>query len=125
MSITQKRSLRKITGGRFKVPTKKLATMGDTPTFTKVGEIKVKDKRKKGGETKHTLLTVNKVNVLNPKTKKSQVTDVSAVIENNANRNFIRRSILTKGAIVSTPLGKARVTSRPGQVGTLNAVLIE
>lgn len=125
MSISQKKSLRKITGGRFKSLTKKLATMGDTPTFTKVGEHKVKQKRKIGGNLKFTLLTTNKVNVLNPKTKKSQITEITAVLENNANRNFIRRSIVTKGALINTPLGKAKITSRPGQVATLNAILVE
>lgn len=125
MSISQKKSLRKITGGRFKSLTKKLATLGDSPVFTKVGEKKFKNKRGKGGHQKSVLLTVAKVNIMNLKTKKSQVTEISAVVENSANRNFIRRGILTKGALINTPLGKARVTSRPGQVGALNAVLVE
>lgn len=125
MSISQKKSLRKTTGGRFRSLTKKLATLGDVPIFTKVGETKIKEKRSRGGAKKSVLLTVSKVNVLNTKTKKSQVTEISAVLENAANRNFIRRGILTKGAVVNTPLGKAKITSRPGQVGTLNAVLLE
>ena len=125
MAILQKRSIRKITGGRYRVPPKKAANSGNLPTNTKLGEKKLKAKRKMGGHLKFIFLTINKVNVLNLKTKKSQLTDISAVLENAANRNFIRRSILTKGAVVNTPIGKARITSRPGQVGTLNAVLIE
>jgi len=33
--------------------------------------------------------------------------------------------ILTKGAIVETELGKVKITSRPGQDGVLNGVLIQ
>jgi small subunit ribosomal protein S8e len=32
---------------------------------------------------------------------------------------------VTKGAIIQTEIGKARVTSRPGQSGAINAVLID
>jgi small subunit ribosomal protein S8e len=33
--------------------------------------------------------------------------------------------VITKGAILQTPLGQARVTSRPGQHGVVNAVLVQ
>ncbi|HHC19323.1 MAG TPA: 30S ribosomal protein S8e, partial [Euryarchaeota archaeon] len=33
--------------------------------------------------------------------------------------------IITKGTIIETEVGLARVTSRPGQVGIINAVLIQ
>ncbi|MEM3023047.1 MAG: 30S ribosomal protein S8e, partial [Candidatus Bathyarchaeia archaeon] len=47
------------------------------------------------------------------------------VVKNPANVDYQRRGIVTKGAIISTPLGKAKVTSRPGQDGVLNAVLLK
>jgi small subunit ribosomal protein S8e len=31
---------------------------------------------------------------------------------------------MNKGAIIDTKLGKAKITSRPGQSGNINAVLI-
>jgi small subunit ribosomal protein S8e len=31
---------------------------------------------------------------------------------------------MTKGAIIETEMGKAKVTSRPGQDGVVNAVLL-
>ncbi|HJJ40868.1 MAG TPA: 30S ribosomal protein S8e, partial [Methanocorpusculum sp.] len=34
-------------------------------------------------------------------------------------------NLMTKGAVISTDLGKARIVSRPGQDGVINAVLIE
>jgi small subunit ribosomal protein S8e len=33
--------------------------------------------------------------------------------------------IVTKGCIVETELGKAKVTSRPSQHGIVNAILVE
>ncbi|MFH1511592.1 MAG: 30S ribosomal protein S8e, partial [Candidatus Woesearchaeota archaeon] len=33
-------------------------------------------------------------------------------------------NIITKGTIVDTDKGKVRITSRPGQDGTLNGVLV-
>jgi small subunit ribosomal protein S8e len=33
--------------------------------------------------------------------------------------------MITKGAVLKTELGRARVTSRPGQHGILNAVLMD
>ena len=47
------------------------------------------------------------------------------VLDNSANSHFIRRNIVTKGAIVETELGQVRITSRPGQNGIVNGVLIE
>jgi small subunit ribosomal protein S8e len=47
------------------------------------------------------------------------------VVGNPANRHFVRRNILTKGCIIETDKGKARVLSRPGQEGVVNAVLIQ
>jgi len=37
----------------------------------------------------------------------------------------VRRNILTKGAVVKTEIGLAKVTSKPGQDGIVNAVLMK
>ncbi|RLF82243.1 30S ribosomal protein S8e, partial [Thermococci archaeon] len=50
---------------------------------------------------------------------------IISVVENPANRQYVRRNIVTKGAIVQTEIGKALVTSRPGQDGIVNAVLLK
>ncbi|MEK6949175.1 MAG: 30S ribosomal protein S8e, partial [Nanoarchaeota archaeon] len=49
---------------------------------------------------------------------------IKTISGNPANRHFVRRNIMTKGAIIETEKGKARITSRPGQDGAVNAVLI-
>ncbi|MFC7028583.1 30S ribosomal protein S8e [Halomicroarcula sp. GCM10025710] len=50
---------------------------------------------------------------------------IENVVENPSNPNYARRNIITKGALVETSEGTARVTSRPGQDGQVNAVLEE
>jgi small subunit ribosomal protein S8e len=83
----------------------------------------MKKLRMQGGEYKDVLLTTNKVNLFNPKTKKSQVVAIKSIIDVPSNRYV--KDILVKGAIINTEIGKARITNRPGQEGSIQAVLIE
>jgi small subunit ribosomal protein S8e len=123
--ITQDRSKRKVSGGRYKQSyTKRVLQMGNKPILTKVGTRVVKLIRGKGGFMKAKLASCDVVNVYDPKTKKFSKVKLKAALENSANRHYVRRNILTKGTIVDTEKGKARITSRPGQEGTINAVLI-
>ena len=90
---------------------------------TRIAEPKIKQKRTLGGNTKRIALSINIANVsLNGSHQKVKILSVA---ENGADSQFVRRNIITKGAVIQTELGKARVTSRPGQEGTVNAVLIE
>ncbi|MFW6378736.1 MAG: 30S ribosomal protein S8e [Nanoarchaeota archaeon] len=126
MAILQLRSNRKSTGGRYKKPKiRRLARMGRLPVFTKIGPTKQKSVRTIGGGNKEKLLSVEKANLIDPKTKKYALVDIDNVVENPANKHYVRRKILTKGAIIETKKGKARVTSRPGQSGVVNAVLLK
>src|SRR3989338_10489999 len=49
---------------------------------------------------------------------------ISTVTESPDNRHYARENVITKGALIQTELGIARVTSRPGQDGLVNAVLV-
>jgi small subunit ribosomal protein S8e len=49
---------------------------------------------------------------------------IETVKDNKANLHYMRRSILTKGAVIKTELGDARITNRPGQDGVVNAILL-
>jgi|SRR3989338_6025751 len=121
----QDRSRRKPSGGRYKDNTKKKQqNLGRDPRFTKIGAIRVKTIRERSGSTKFVLFGTNKANVYNPKTKKYQQVTIKTIVENPANRHFVRRNILTKGSIIETDAGKAKVLSRPGQEGMVNAILI-
>ena len=125
MAISQKRSKRKPTGGRYKATYKqKHSETGSDPTLTKLEAKRKSSLRIMGDNKKTKLLAVDIVNVLDPKTKTHKVVKIKNVVDNAANRNYIRRNILTKGAVIETELGKAKITSRPGQEGTVNAVLV-
>ena len=126
MVVTQSRSRRKPTGGRYKKSyrSKRKHEIGHHATNTHIGERKLRTRRGRGGSVNLLLLSENSVNVVDPKTNKAKKVAIKSVTENAANRNFVRRNILTKGTVLETELGKARVTSRPGQEGSINAVLI-
>ena len=120
-----RRSNRKSTGSFYKrIKGKKLNNLGNNPTMTKVGKFKLKKSRIVGANKKFSVLDSDVANVFDPKSKKYSKTKIKTVVDNPANRNFIRRNILTKGTVIDTELGKAKITSRPGQEGTINAVLI-
>jgi len=125
MVITQHRSVRKATGGRYIAARKKrLYELGRAPTHTKVGKTKRKIISTKGGGLKVRVLTTEYANVLDPKTNKYEQAKIVTVSKTPANIHFARRNIITKGTILETEKGKVRVTSRPGQDGVVNAVLI-
>lgn len=126
MAISQRKSKQSPSGAKYKSNRKKKQyELGRSPTLTKLAAMKRKTVRVLGGNSKSRLLTADQVNVMDPKTKKSVKTKILNVVGNPANRFFVRRNILTKGTVVDTEKGKARITSRPGQEGTVNAVLVK
>ena len=98
---------------------------GRVSSDTTVGERKAKNIRVRGGKEKVRLVADNYAHVIID--KKPVKCEILSVAENSANKDFTRRNIITKGAILKakTPEGKEiqiKVTSRPGQDGLLNAV---
>ena len=126
MVIWQAKRKRKVSGSKYKkFRDKRKRELGRNPTNTKVSEkMKVVKIRTQGANEKLRILRTNVVNVLDPKTKKYQKISIKKILENQANRHFARRGIVTKGAVIETEIGKAKVTNKPGQEGTINAVLI-
>lgn len=127
MGLTRLRSRRKPTGGLYhqrNARKKKISERRNVPILTKMGATKVREMRGRGGMQKLALLSVDVVNAYDPKTKKYVQAKIKTVTENPANRHYVRRNIITKGTIVDTDKGKAKITSRPGQEGALNGVLI-
>jgi small subunit ribosomal protein S8e len=117
---------RKKSGGKKHLLRGKRAfEMGSDPAETIVGEPRIIKTRVRGHNMKLRALTVNSVNVTDPATGKSQKTEIRSVVRNPANVDYQRRGVITKGAILDTPLGQALVTSRPGQHGLINAVLVQ
>ncbi len=126
MARSQTRPKRKATGGRYSklYRKKKQYEVGSTPVLTKVEDTKAKKVRVVGGNEKHKLLSCDTVNLMT-KEGKCVKTKIKTVEDNPANRNFVVRNILTKGAVIETEKGKAKITNRPGQEGTVNALQIE
>ena len=126
MAIWQGRSLKKPSGGRIVLARKKRKReLGREPANTRVAEEREKRKiiRTYGGNRKVRLVEALYANVFEGgKGKKVKILNV---VENPANRQYARRNIITKGAIIETEIGKAVVTSRPGQDGVVNAVLLK
>ncbi|MFH1443100.1 MAG: 30S ribosomal protein S8e [Candidatus Micrarchaeota archaeon] len=58
------------------------------------------------------------------KNKSIKKVKIVNVVESPDNRHYTSENVLTKGAIIETELGKAKITSRPSQHGVVNAVLI-
>ncbi len=118
------RSTRTRTGGRRRRSSdRKKHQLGSEPTETTVGERRLKTVDTRGGTEKVRAMQADTATVATDDGTVS--TTIESVAENGANPNYARRNIVTKGAILETGAGQARVTSRPGQDGQVNAVLVE
>ena len=122
----QGESVRKVTGGRRRpAAMKRRAEIGLAPADTHIGEDRRKIIRTFGGNDKVRALRAAFANVTNPKNGETKKVKIEKVEKNGANPNYVRRNLLTKGAVIKTEIGNARIMSRPGQDGVINAVLLE
>ena len=117
---------RKATGGRRKAYRGSRAYEKSRYAIESVkGENKIVTRNVRGGGLKKGLKSAEYANVVDPSTKKTEKTIILKVIKNPANRDYERRGVITKGSILETEKGKAKVSSRPGQDGVVNAILIK
>lgn len=131
MAEYRMKSRRKASGGlrhSLRRCDKKLAWKGNPPTHTRLDkEEKREVARARGGNIKIRLKKAAKAVV--SAGGKAMVAPIKTIIENSADRQFARRNIITKGAIIEVELegkpAKAVVTSRPGQSGVVQAKLLE
>lgn len=115
-----------MTGGLYRPHRKKRKyEMGRSQTETLIGERKVKVERVRGGNYKVKLVRDKFANVYVPSEGKVVKAEIRRVVENPAHVHYARRNVITKGAVIETEVGLARVTNRPSQEGLINAVLIE
>jgi len=120
----QGRSTRKRTGGRRRhARNKRKYELGDEPTETRVGDGKLKTVDARGNTVKIRAVAADHANVA--VVGEVVPADIEDVVENESDPNYVRRNIITKGAIIETSEGRARVTSRPGQDGQINAVSVD
>ena len=110
---------------------KKLAWKGGIATLTTIAtnekEVLTNVSRVKGGISK--IRAKNVHNVIVSTKNKARKGKIISVVENKGNRQYARRNIITKGAIVKAEVdGKeefVKITSRPGQSGAVFGVLTD
>ena len=114
----------KITGGRrYPLRSRRKYEIDRYPNEALVGEQITITRKVRGKNVKTAIKTIDSVNItIDSKTKKVKIIKV---LENGTNNDYQRRGIITKGAILETDEGKCRVVSRPGQHGTVNAILVK
>jgi len=117
---------KKLSGGRKRAHRKKRRfERGSFPAETIVGERKLKIDHGRGGTLKTRAFKEKQANISNIETGKTEKTMVLRVVRNPASVDYDRRGVITKGTVIETKLGLARVTARPGQDGLINAVLVQ
>jgi len=117
---------KKVTGGKIISHRKKRKFQrGSLPLLTKIGKEKKTKERVRGGMTKIKLPQAEFANVIDPKTNKAKKVKILDVLRNEANPQYVRRRIITKGTIIKTELGEAKVLSRPSQHGVVNALIVQ
>jgi len=116
---------RKPTGGKL-IPArgKRKYEIGREQSDTTIAAARVKKVEARGGKQKMRMLRGDLATVADPVTGRSKLVKIETVKDNKANLHYTRRSILTRGAVIKTEMGEARITSRPGQDGVINAVLL-
>ena len=116
-------SIRRQTGGRRRPKRKKRKhELGRSPAETEVDDPRIRAIDSRGNVRKLRALSIDSASVADG--GETIEADIEDVVENPANPNYVRRNIVTKGAVIETSEGRARVTSRPGQDGLVNAVAI-
>ncbi len=126
MTIWHGEKGRKLTGGKIVLHRKKRKyELGRLPTYAVIGKEAKKFVTMKGKQIKIKSTSVEFANVLDKKSNSVKKVKILSVLQNPANPHFVRRTIITKGCVVKTEIGNARITSRPSQHGIVNAVLVE
>ena len=116
---------RKHTGGLIKHTRNRRSDEKDSFSVdTLLGDHSIRVKNSRGGNVKVSLVSDNSVNVIDKSNNSIKKVAITRVLKNPSNRDYERRRVITRGAILDTELGKVRVLSRPGQSGIIDGILI-
>ena len=114
---------RKPTGGRSKAHRGRRAYEKDGYAIEPlVGSAARRPISRRGGHVTSGVITEDFANV-SDSSGKSKRSKIVRVKRSPANRDYERRGVITKGAVLETEAGEATVTSRPTADGVVNAVL--
>ncbi len=95
------------------------------PSEAGVGTNIIDTRRTRGNNSKSSIKTVQTVNVTDPSSRRTTKLRIKNVTKNPANKDYERRGVVSRGALLETDEGTARVVSRPGQDGIVNAILVQ
>ena len=114
----------KVTGGRrHPLRSRRKYEIDRFPNEAVIGKQITITRKVRGKNVKTAIKTIDSVNLaIDSKIKRVKIIKV---LENSTNNDYQRRGIISKGAILETEEGKCRVVSRPGQHGTVNAILVK
>ena len=114
----------KITGGRrHALRSRRKYEIDRFPNEALIGEQITITRKVRGKNIKASIKTIDSVNLaIDSKIKRVKII---RVLENATNNDYQRRGIISKGAILETEEGKCKVVSRPGQSGTVSAILVK
>ena len=114
----------KITGGRrHPLRSRRKYELDRFPNEAIIGNQVTVTRKVRGKNIKSAIKTIDSVNLaIDSKIKRVKIIKV---LENATNNDYQRRGIISKGAVLETEAGKCRVVSRPGQHGTVNAILVK
>jgi small subunit ribosomal protein S8e len=114
---------RRSTGGRSKPSRGRRAYEKDGYAIeTLVGPPSSRAIHRRGGHVTTGVITAEYANVSDGAGKVTK-SKINRVKKSPANRDYERRGVITKGAVLETEAGEAVVTSRPAADGVVNAVL--
>ena len=114
---------RRPTGGRSKPSRGRRAYEKDGYAIEPlVGALSSRPIHRRGGHETSGVITADFANVSDGKGKATKSKIVRGK-KSPANRDYERRGVITKGAVLETEAGEAVVTSRPTADGVVNAVL--
>lgn len=117
---------RKYTGGRkIAMRSRRKFEIDRYPNEAVIGSNLKVTRRVRGNNNKTALKTVEFANISNPEENKTTKSKILRVIKNAANKDYERRGVITKGTVIETELGMAKVVSRPGQVALINAIQLK
>ena len=114
----------KITGGRrHPLRTRRKYEIDRFPNEALIGDQITITRKVRGKNVKTSIKTIDSVNLaIDSKVKRVKII---RVLENATNNDYQRRGVVSKGALLETEEGKCRVVPRPGQHGTVNAILVK
>jgi len=117
----------KTTGGKYNKQRKrkKDEREGQKRTVKLSEEEKRKTKKVRGRNIKNFLLRAKFINIKKKNNEKGKKIEIKNVLETPSNRFLARQNVLTKGTIVQTEEGKAKITNRPTQEGMINGILLQ